>query len=332
MCQYSSRDGFATDWHLVHIGSRAVGGAGLIIMEATAVSPEGRITPGCLGIWQDAHVEKLRQIADFAKAQGAVIGIQIAHAGRKASADLPWRGGARLPRDKGGWDVIAPSPLTFQPDHPRPVEMTVADILRVQGDFVAAARRAVAAGFQMIEIHAAHGYLLHSFLSPLSNKRTDDYGGAFDRRLRLLRDTFQAVRRAVPEDMVVGVRLSCADWAPNGIELEDSIATAKILKQDGVDFIDCSSGGLVHDQNIIVGPGYQVPFSEALRQEAGIPTLAVGMITEPRQAADIIDRGAADMVLLARAELFDPYWPLHAAVSLGAAVSVPDQYLRGFPK
>ena len=330
MCQYSSVDGFATDWHLVHIGSRAVGGAGLVMMEATAVAPEGRITPGCLGIWQDGHIEKLSQITDFAKRQGAVIGIQLAHAGRKASCDLPWQGGRRLSKEKGGWDVLAPSPLPFLRDEPLPVDMGIEDIQRSVTDFAKAAKRAVRAGFQVIEIHAAHGYLLHSFLSPLSNRRQDEYGGSPDHRARFLIETVRAVKDVISPDVVLAVRLSCIDWMEGGLTIEDSVQLAKRLKTEGVDFIDCSSGALVPDAKIVTGPGYQVPFAAEIRKQADIPTAAVGMITKAEQAEDILKSRAADFIFAARAELHDPYWPLHAAETLGVKPEAPLQYLRGF--
>lgn len=331
MCQYSAVDGFANDWHLVHLGARAAGGAGLVIMEATAVAPEGRITPGCTGIWSDAHIEPLKRIAGFIEGQGAVAGIQIAHAGRKASCDLPWRGGAPLPAsDPAAWQTLAPSALAFQDGHPVPQEMTIDDIRRMQDAFVAAARRAVSAGFRFIELHGAHGYLMHEFLSPLSNRRTDDYGGGRDNRFRFALETARAVRAALPAETVLAARLSCSDWTEGGITIEDSAALSAALKECGVDLIDCSSGGNVHDAKIPAGPGYQVPFAAHIRREAKIPTAAVGMISEPAQADAIIRSGAADMALLARAFLRDAYWAVHAAQALGADADVPPQYLRGY--
>lgn len=331
MCQYSAEDGFVNDWHLVHLGARAAGGAGLVIMEATGVLPEGRITPGCTGIWSDAQAEKLKPVVDFIEKQGAVAGIQIAHAGRKASCDLPWRGGVPLPAgDPAAWQTVGPSALAFQEGHPAPREMTPDDIRRVQDAFVAAARRAVAAGFRFIELHGAHGYLLHSFFSPLSNRRTDDYGGSHDNRARFMLETAAAVRAAIPAAAVLAARLSCSDWREGGLTIEDNVALAAALKGLGVDLVDCSSGGNVHDAKIPAAAGYQVPFAAQIRRDAALPTAAVGMITEARHADDIIRKGDADMVFLARAMLRDPYWAVHAAVELGAEPDVPPQYLRGY--
>ncbi|MDP2206275.1 MAG: NADH:flavin oxidoreductase/NADH oxidase [Alphaproteobacteria bacterium] len=331
MCQYSAVDGFVNDWHLVHLGARAAGGAGLVMMEATGVTPEGRITPGCTGIWSDAHAEPMKRITDFIQSQGAVAGIQIAHAGRKASCDVPWRGGAPLPpSDPAAWQTIAPSALAFQDGHPVPHAMTLEDIKRLQESFVLAARRAVKAGFRLIELHGAHGYLMHEFFSPLSNHRTDDYGGSRDNRFRFVLETARAVRGEIPADIVLAARLSCSDWTEGGVTIEDSTALAAALKDCGVDLIDCSSGGNVHDAKIPADPGYQVPFAAQIRREAEIPTAAVGMISEPQQADDIIRKGEADMALLARAFLRDPYWAVHAAQTLGAEADVPPQYLRGY--
>ena len=331
MCQYSATDGFATDWHLVHLGARASGGAGLVIMEATAVQPEGRITPGCTGLWDDAHIPQLSRIADYIKSQGAAAGIQLAHAGRKASCDLPWNGGKPLHADNGAWETVAPSAVAFDEGYPVPRAMTLDDIAKFKEAFVAAALRAVTAGFQIIELHGAHGYLLHEFLSPLSNKRDDDYGGSFDNRTRLILEVAAAVRAAVPADIVLAARLSCTDWIEGGWTGDDSAALSRLLKEKGVDFIDCSTGALVADANIPVAPGYQVPFAEQIRNEADIPTAAVGLITAAKQADDIIAGGKADIVLLARAFLRDPYWPVHAAHELGADTDmIPLQYLRGY--
>ncbi len=331
MCQYSATNGLANDWHYVHLGSRAVGGAGLVMVEATAVAPEGRITPGCLGLWSDQHIEPLARIAKFVKEQGAVPGIQIAHAGRKGSADLPWKGGAHLSAEQGGWETIAPSAIPFGDYLPKiPRAMTVADIVRVQNDFVAAAKRALAAGFQWLELHAAHGYLFNEFLSPLSNHRTDNYGGSFENRTRLLADTARAVRKVWPDHLPLAARISAIDWMPGGWQIEDSIALAKMLKVEGVDLMDCSSGGLVPDAKIEVKPGYQAPFAEKVRHYAQIKTAAVGFITEPKQADDIIRSGKADLVLLGRQMLVDPYWPAHAAKVLGQKITPPNQYLRAW--
>ena len=331
MCQYSAMDGFANDWHFVHLGSRAVGGAGLVIQEATAVAPEGRITPGCLGLWSEQHVEPLARITKFVQDHGAAAGIQIAHAGRKASADLPWRGGAHLSEAQGGWETIAPSAMPFGGDLPKvPRAMTDADIQRVQNDFVAAAKRALAAGFNWLELHAAHGYLFNEFLSPLTNHRTDRYGGSFENRTRLLLNTIRAVRQVWPDHLPLAVRISAIDWMPGGWQIEDSIALAKLLKAEGVDLMDCSSGGLVPDAKIKVEPGYQVSFAEKIRHAAQIKTAAVGFITEAKQADEIIRSGRADVVLLARKMLADPYFPAHAAKILGQKITPPNQYLRAW--
>ena len=331
MCQYSAEDGVANDWHFVHLGSRAVGGAGLVMVEATAVAPEGRITPGCLGLWGEKHIKPLARIAKFVKQHGAVAGIQIAHAGRKASADLPWKGGAHLPDDKGGWPTIAPSAISFGGDLSKvPRAMTEADIARVQNDFVAAAKRALTAGLEWLELHAAHGYLFSEFLSPLANHRPDKYGGSFENRIRFLLDTARAVRQVWPDKLPLAVRVSAIDWKEGGWQIEDSIALAKLLKAEGVDLMDCSSGGVVPDAKIAVKPGYQVPFAEKIRREAGIPTAAVGFITDPKQADDIVRNGQADVVLLARQMLVDPYWPAHAAKALGYKLPPPNQYARAW--
>jgi 2,4-dienoyl-CoA reductase-like NADH-dependent reductase (Old Yellow Enzyme family) len=333
MCQYSSADGVATDWHLVHLGSRAVGGAGLIIAEATAVSPEGRITPGDAGIWADQHVEPIARINRFVKAQGAVPGVQIAHAGRKASAARPWEGGAHLADDRGGWQILAPSPLPFGDDLNKvPRAMTGADIIRVQNEFAAAAKRALAAGCEWLELHSAHGYLSHEFLSPLSNQRTDQYGGSFENRIRFLLETTRAVRAVWPDKLPLAVRISCTDWVEGGWDIGQSIELARRLKAEGVDLIDCSSGGTVPHAKIPVGPGYQVPFAERIRREANIATAAVGQITEPAHADEIIRNGRADLVLLAREFLREPYWPLKAARVLAQkeALTIPVQYGRAW--
>jgi 2,4-dienoyl-CoA reductase-like NADH-dependent reductase (Old Yellow Enzyme family) len=331
MCQYSATDGVANDWHFAHLGSRAVGGAGIVIVEATGVAPEGRITPGCLGLWNEKQIEPLARIAQFVKSHGAVAGIQIAHAGRKASAALPWNGGAHLSDAQGGWEIKAPSAIAFGGDLTKvPRAMTEADILRVQNDFVATAKRALAAGFNFLELHAAHGYLFNEFLSPLANQRTDKYGGSFENRTRLLLDTTRAVRQIWPDHLPLAVRISAIDWKEGGWQIEDSIALAKLLKAEGVDLIDCSSGGVVPDAKITVVPGYQVPFAEKVRHGANIATAAVGFITEPQQAEDIIARGQADVVLLARQFLRDPYWPAHAARTLGYKITPPHQYARAW--
>ena len=338
MCQYSCTDGFASDWHLVHLGSRAVGGAGLVVMEATAVSPEGRISPQDNGIWQDAHVPKLRKITEFIHSQGSHAAIQLAHAGRKASMRRPWGdhgmpGDTLVPVSEGGWtNVFAPSAIPFSDTYAQPIALDARGIRRIVDDFSTAARRARLAGFDIAEIHAAHGYLLHEFLSPLSNDRADEYGGAFDNRVRLLLDVIEAIRSEWPLDRPLLVRLSATDWADGGWDAEQSIALAGILKFRAVDLIDCSSGGLVPYASIPAGPGFQVPFAERIRKETGVPTGAVGFITEPAHADAIIQSGRADMVFIAREMLRDPYWPVHAAATLGHQISWPAQYLRAAPK
>ena len=330
MCEYSSVDGFANDWHLVHLGSRAVGGAGLVMTEAAAVTPVGRISPADLGIYRDEHVEMLARITRFIREQGAAPGIQLAHAGRKASTRVPWEGGAVIPESEGGWQTVAPSPIPFRPGEPAPAELTKPEIGAIVAAFAAAAQRAVAAGFQAIEIHAAHGYLIHEFLSPLSNRRADEYGGTFDGRIRLALEVAAAVRAAWPDSLPLLVRISAIDWVEDGWQIEDSVELARRLRPLGVDLIDCSSGGAVPYAKIQPGPAYQTPFAERIRRESGILTGAVGLITEPHQADAIVRTGQADIVLLAREFLRDPYWPLHAAKALGAAAAIPKQYGRAF--
>jgi 2,4-dienoyl-CoA reductase-like NADH-dependent reductase (Old Yellow Enzyme family) len=330
MCQYSSQDGAATDWHLVHLGARAAGGAGLVIMEMTDVLPEGRITQGCNGIWSDAHIEPLKRITDFCRSQGAAIGIQIAHAGRKASMSRPWEGGKRLLPGQGGWIVSAPSPIPFAADHAPPHELTLDEIRQVRDAFVNGAKRAVEAGFQVIELHGAHGYLLNEFISPLSNKRADAYGGSEENRFRLPIEIARAIRAEIPKDIVLGARLSCVDWVEGGIVIADTVRLASQLKKEGVDFIDCSSGFVTGDAKVPFAPGFQVPFAKEIRDKAGIATAAVGMITEAAMANSIVAKGEADMVFIARALLRDPYWPIHAAIELGAEADIPPQYLRGY--
>ncbi len=332
MCQYSSEDGFAGDWHLVHLGSRAVGGAALVMMEATAVEARGRISPFDQGIWKDEHVAFLRRIAAFLKTFGAVAGIQLAHAGRKASVRRPWEGGAAIPVADGGWQTVAPSAIPFRPGDSTPVELSKGEIHTVMDAFVAAARRALQAGFQLVELHGAHGYLMHQFLSPLSNRRTDGYGGSFANRVRFALETVEAVRAAWPQDLPLWLRLSATDWVDGGWSIDDSVALARLVKPMGVDLIDCSSGGSSLEQKIPMGPGYQVPFAERIRAEAGISTGAVGLISTPEQAERIVSSGQADMVLLAREFLRDPYFPLHAARALGAELDPPAQYLRAFSR
>jgi 2,4-dienoyl-CoA reductase-like NADH-dependent reductase (Old Yellow Enzyme family) len=328
MCQYSSIDGAANDWHVVHLGSRAVGGAGLVFTEASAVTAAGRISPQDLGIWQDGHIHGLSALARVIKANGAVPGIQLAHAGRKASVSRPWEGGQQLGLEAGGWPVVAASPVPFRPAERVPGELTAVDIRGIVQAFVAAAARALTAGFEVVELHAAHGYLLHEFLSPLSNHRSDAYGGSFDNRIRLLCEVAQSVRSTWPANLPLFVRLSATDWADGGWDIEQSVELARRLALLGVDLVDCSSGGIVPGVRIPVAPGYQVEFAARVRRDAGIPTGAVGLITEPVQANEIIASGQADLVLLARELLRDPYWPLHAARKLGASPAWPAQYLR----
>jgi len=312
MCMYSSEDGHATDFHFVHIVTRAVGGAGLIIAEATAVTPEGRITPGDAGLWQDSQIAPLKRITDAVKQYGAVPGIQLAHAGRKASAALPWEGGASL--KDGAWQTIAPSAIAFGGDLTHvPKEMDKNDIAAVLKAFRDAAARAVKAGYEWLEIHAAHGYLIHEFLSPLSNKRSDDYGGNFDNRCRLLMEVIAAVKEIWPQDKPLTVRISASDWTEGGWTIDDSVALARKLKQAGIDLIDCSSGGNTPDAKIPVGAGYQLPFADQVKRETGIMTSTVGMITDAMQADQIIRNNQADLVLMAREFLRHPYWPLEAA-------------------
>jgi 2,4-dienoyl-CoA reductase-like NADH-dependent reductase (Old Yellow Enzyme family) len=328
MCQYSSEDGLPTDWHLVHLGSRAVGGAALVMVEATAVSPEGRISPWDSGMWSDVHAAVFQRLVRFVKEHGSVPAIQLAHAGRKASSDRPWHGGKAVRPEAGGWQPVAPTAEAFAEGYPVPREMTKQDIEAVVTQFRDAARRSLDAGFEVAEIHMAHGYLMHEFLSPLTNRRADDYGRSLANRMRFPLRVARAVREVWPERWPVFARLSCIDWVEGGWDLPQSIELSRRLKEAGVDLIDCSSGGIVPYAKIELGPGYQVPFAEAIRREAGIATGAVGMITEPRQAEQIVLTGQADVVLLARALLRDPYWPLHAAQELGADVEWPVQYAR----
>ncbi|MCL4544641.1 MAG: NADH:flavin oxidoreductase/NADH oxidase [Chloroflexi bacterium] len=332
MCQYSceASDGLATNWHFVHLGSRAVGGAGLVVTEAAAVSPEGRISPQDLGFWSDAHAAALAATVAFVRAQGAAIGIQLAHAGRKASTARPWEGHRGVADAEGGWTPIAPSPIPFNADYRVPREMTQRDIADVVAAFGTAAARANRCGFDVIEIHAAHGYLLHEFLSPLSNQRADRYGGSFENRIRLTLEVAEAVRIQWPADKPLFLRISATDWVDGGWDLDSSVRLARALVERGVDVIDCSSGGLVPQQQIQLGPGYQVPFSERIRQEAGIKTATVGLITTAEQAERILEEDKADLIVMAREFLRDPYFPMHAAKTLGVpdAVSWPVQYER----
>ena len=330
MCQYSSVDGFASEWHLVHLGSRAVGGAGVVMTEAAAVSPEGRITPGDLGIWSDAHVSALSHIAAFIRANGSVPAIQLAHAGRKASMTAPWVTPSHTATaDEGGWtNVVAPSPLPFHDEYPLPQALDRSGMEIILADFTAAAHRAAAAGFLLAEVHAAHGYLANEFLSPLSNTRTDEYGGSLANRARFPLEIIRAVRAAFPAHLPVWVRVSAVDWVDGGLSIEDSVEFARLVKAEGIDLLDVSSGGNDPRQQIPLGPGYQVAFADRIRRETGLATGAVGMITDPAQADQIIRTGQADVVLLARELLRNPYWPLHAADALHHPASWPTQYER----
>lgn len=332
MCEYSSKDGFANDWHFVHLGSRAIGGAALVIVEAAGVSPEGRITPGDLGIYKDEHIAGLKRITDFLHLHGAYAGTQIAHAGRKASMAVPWEPERLLPAEEGGWQPVGPSPIAFNGSYGVPAELDRDGIRKIVADFTAATKRAIAAGFDVVEVHAAHGYLLHEFLSPLTNHRTDEYGGSFENRVRLPLEVVRAVRATWPQHLPLFVRISATDWAPESLgdswTLEQSVEFAKLLKQEGVDLVDVSTGGNHPAQQIPVGAGYQVHHAETIRREAGIPTAAVGMITAPAQADQIVRSGQADLVLLARELLRHPYWPLHAAEALHQKITWPIQYAR----
>lgn len=331
MCQYSAQDGLANTWHLVHLGGRAVGGAGLVMVEATAVVPEGRISPYDMGIWSDRHADALAPIAHFIREQGAVPAIQLAHAGRKASTDAPWLSRSPLGPENGGWQVVAPSAMPFSPGSPQPRELSETEMDGVVASFVVAAKRSLAAGFEVAEIHMAHGYLLHEFLSSLSNRRSDTYGGSLENRARLPLRVARAVREVWPQNLPLFVRISATDWAEGGWDLEQSLQLCRWLKESGVDLIDCSSGGLTADARIPAGPGYQTPFASTIRQETGIAVGTVGLITAAEQAEQIVATGLADVVFLARELLRDPYWPLHAALKLGVDVAWPVQYQRAKP-
>ena len=331
MCEYSSVDGFANEWHLVHLGSRAVGGAALVFTEATAVTPEGRISPDDLGIWQDDHVEMLSRIVRFVHAQKSAAGMQLAHAGRKGSTATPWNDRAAVPVSAGGWQPVGPTADPFTDGYPVPRALTTEQLPAIAGAFADGARRALAAGFDVVEIHAAHGYLVHEFLSPLSNRRTDRYGGSFENRIRLCLEVVDAVRRVWPERLPLFVRISATDWTENGWDVEQSVELCRQLPCHGVDVVDCSSGGNVPNAHVPIGSGYQTTFAERIRREAGIATGTVGLITSPAQADHVIRSGQADCVLLARELLRDPYWPLRAARVLGHVVPWPVQYLRAAP-
>lgn len=337
MCQYSSDDGFPNDWHLVHLGSRAVGGAGMVMVEATAVSPEGRISPADSGIYLDDHVEPFARISRFLKQHGSVPGIQLAHAGRKGSANKPWEGDQHIETGKNGWDTIAPSPIPFGGNLPKvPREMSTKDIARVRDDFVSSAKRALAAGFEWLELHYAHGYLAHEFYSPLSNRRTDSYGGSFDNRIRFLLETFAAVRKTWPERFPLTVRLSVTDWIDGGVSIDESIELVRRLKTEGLDLLDVSHGFNAPDVSVVPwGPGFMVPVASRIRRESGIATAVGWMITEPQQAENVVRDHHADLVVLAREMLRDPYWPYHAALALDdekAQSILPVQYARSVLK
>ncbi len=328
MCQYSSEDGFAHDWHLVHLGSRAIGGAGLIFTEATAISPEGRISPQDLGIWKDEHISMLRRITDFITKHGSVPGIQLAHAGRKGSTPPAWERSRVLSEAEGGWQTVAPSAIPYRAGDPAPHELSSAEIAQIIADFKAAAQRALEAGFKVIEIHAAHGYLLHQALSPLSNIRTDSYGGSFENRTRMLLEVIAAIQEVWPDTLPLMVRISATDWTEGGWTADDSVALARVLLNKGVDLIDCSTGANVSGARIPVGPLYQVPFADRIRKETGMPTGAVGLITSAAEAESVLQAGSADLIFMARQMLRDPYFPLHAAGELGLKVDWPVQYER----
>ena len=331
MCQYSAIDGNANDWHRAHLSTLALSGAGLLYIEATAVSPEGRITPGCLGLWNDANEKALGEVVSLIRATSPVkLAIQLGHAGRKASSQRPWEGGALIPVDAGGWQTIAPSALPHKPDEEAPVAMTKDDIARLKRDFISAAQRAVRLGIDVIELHMAHGYLLHQFLSPLSNHRDDEYGGSLENRMRLPREIFAAMRAALPS-VALGARLSATDWVDGGWDVEQSSALAIELESLGADFIDVSSGGVSPDQKIVIGPGYQVAFAAQLKQAVRIPVMAVGLITEPKQAEDILQAGSADIIALARAFVVEPRWPWRAAAELGGRLEGMPPYYRCLP-
>ncbi|WP_181832685.1 NADH:flavin oxidoreductase/NADH oxidase [Bosea caraganae] len=333
MCQYSAEDGKATDWHTIHLGHLALSGAALLFIEATAVEPEGRISPLDVGLWSDETEAALGKVLDaIRKHSDMPIGIQLAHAGRKASVAAPWQGGGQLGLDQGGWQTLAPSPIAFG-SHPRaPLALDLAGIARIRENFAASAKRAARLGLNAIELHAAHGYLLHQFLSPLSNRREDQYGGSLENRMRLPLEIFDAVREAVPASIPVGFRVSGSDWVAGGWDIEQTVAFAEALEARGGDFIHISGGGLSSEQQVPLGPNYQVPFARAVKQATGLPTIAVGLITEPDQAEAIIGTGDADLVALARGMLYDPRWPWHAAAQLGASVKPPSQYLRSQPR
>ena len=333
MCQYSAEEGCATDWHLIHLGHMALSGAGLLFTEATAVEPEGRISPADLGLWSDDTEAALGRVLESVRRYSSMpIGVQLAHAGRKASTKAPWEGGAQIPADTGGWQTVAPSAVPHNADDAPPLALDRGGLRRVRDAFTAAARRAHRLGLDLIELHGAHGYLLHQFLSPLSNRRDDEYGGSLENRMRFPLEVYDAIRDAVPPGLPVGVRISATDWVDGGWDLDQSVAFARALKQRGCSYIHVSSGGLSPAQRIEMEPGYQLPFAERIREESGLFTIAVGLITEPEQAEAVIASGQADMVAMARGILYDPRWPWHAAARLGAQVDAPKQYWRSQPQ
>jgi 2,4-dienoyl-CoA reductase-like NADH-dependent reductase (Old Yellow Enzyme family) len=333
MCQYSAQEGSATDWHMMHLGSLGMSGAGMLIIEATAVEPRGRISPADLGLWSDTNEAALdRSVRAIRNYSSIPISIQLAHAGRKASTRVPWRGGTFLPQNKGGWQTVAPSPIPFHPQDAPPAELQLEDLDWIANTFSVSARRANRIELDAIELHAAHGYLLHQFLSPLSNKRTDEYGGSLENRMRFPLEVFEAVRRSFPKDKPVGVRISGTDWVEGGWDLEQSIVFSKELERRGSAYVHASSGGLAPEQKIPLGPGYQVPLAEGLKKAVGIPIIAVGLITEAEQAEEILSQGHADAIALARAILYNPRWPWHAAAKMGAQVDAPPQYWRSQPR
>ncbi|MDH3063930.1 NADH:flavin oxidoreductase/NADH oxidase [Achromobacter insolitus] len=333
MCEYSAEDGLATDWHMIHLGHLALSGAALLFVEATAVEPEGRITPGDLGLWSDDTEAAIgRVVAAVRRYSPIKLGIQLGHAGRKASSEAPWNGGQLIPPSAGGWQGWAPSAVPHKPSEPAPHALDGAGLARIRDAFVASARRAVRLGFDAIELHAAHGYLLHQFLSPLSNRRDDAYGGSLENRMRFPLEVFQALREATPSSLALGVRVSATDWVEGGWDLEQTLVLAQALKERGCEFIDVSSGGVSSQQKIPVGPNYQVPFADEIKRKVGMPTITVGLITEAQQAEDILAKGQADLVALARGMLYDPRWPWHAAAQLGGQVSAPRQYWRSQPR
>ena len=332
MCQYSCIDGMANDWHLVHLGSRAVGGAGLVFTEATAVTPEGRISPEDLGIWSDNHIEPLKRITTFIHSQGRKTGIQLAHAGRKASTPAPWVGGPQVSFANGGWQTVAPSPIPFNDNDIIPKELTKDEIKEIVQSFADAAKRSLKAGFDVIEIHAAHGYLLNQFISPLTNKRTDEYGGNLENRMRMAIEVTKAIRNVIPEEMPLFVRISAEEWTPGGHTIKESVEVAKLLKENGVDLIDCSSGAVVKEQHVVVGKNYQVPFAAEIRKEAHIATGAVGLISDAMQAEEILQEGKADLIIMARELLRNPYFALRGAEIMGEDIEWPKQYRLAKPK